>query len=88
MDLNGETKGKLANAIIAIFALGCACAFFVVGTIGGFKTSTLVGVAILALFAFGCVCGAVYVVLILVTRRTAHPKQNRLPMRGGEWWMR
>ena len=88
MDLNRRKKAKLANTVIAIFALGCACIFFVVGTIGGFKISTLVSVAILALFVFGCVCGAVYIVLILITRRTAHPKQNRLPMHGGEWWMR
>ena len=88
MDLDRQKKGKLANATIAISALGCASVFLVVGLIGGFQISTLVAVAILALFVFGCVYGAVYIVLILITRRTAHPRQNRLPMRGGEWWMR
>ena len=89
MDLNRQKKKKLANAAIAISALGCAFVFFVVGLIGGFQISTLVAVAILALLVFGCMSGAVYLVFILVTRRTADPpKQNRLPMRGGEWWNR
>ena len=88
MDLNRQKKRNRANATIAISALGCASVFFVIGMMGGFKISTLVAAAILALFVFGCVCGAVYLVFILVTRRTAHPKQNRLPLRGGEWWIR
>ena len=88
MDQNRQKKRKLTNAIIAIFALGCADVFFVVGMLGGFKISTLVGVGILALFVFGCVCSAVYIVFILVSRRTTHPKPNRLPLRGGEWWTR
>ena len=88
MDRNRQKKGKLTNAIITIFAVACAYVFFVVGMIGEFKISTLIGVAILALFVFGCVSGAVYIVLILATRPTAHPKQNRLPLRGGEWWTR
>jgi hypothetical protein len=88
MDQNRQTKRKLTNAVIAIFALGCAYVLFVVGMIGEFKISTLVGDAFLALLVFGCVCGAVYVVVILATRPTAHLKQNRLPLRGGEWWTR
>jgi hypothetical protein len=88
MDQNKQKKGKLTNAVIAFVVLGCAYVFFVVGMIGEFKISTLVGVALLALLVFGCVCGAVYVVVILATRPTAQPKQNRLPLRGGEWWTR
>ena len=85
MDQNGQKKKKLTKAIIAIFALGCAYVFIVVGMIGEFQISTLVGIAILALFVFGCVCSAVY---ILVSRQTTHLKPNRLPLRGGEWWTR
>ena len=88
MDLNSQKKGKLANAAIAIFALGCASVFFTVGMIGGFNMATLVGVAILALFVFGSVCATVYTVFILVTRGTALLKDNRSPLRGGEWWRR
>jgi uncharacterized membrane protein len=88
VDQNRQKKRKLTNAIIAIFALGCADVFFVVGMLGGFKISSVVGVAILALFVLGCVCEAVYVVLISATRPTAHPKKTRLPLRGGEWWTR
>jgi cytochrome c biogenesis protein CcdA len=88
VDLNRQKNGKLANAAIAIFALGFASVFFIVGMIGGFNIATLVGVAILALFVFGSVCGAVYIVFILVTRGTALLKENRSPMRGGEWWRR
>jgi hypothetical protein len=78
-------KGKLTSAIITIFALGCADVFLAVGMLGGFKILTLVGVGILALFVFGYVCSAAY---ILVSRRTTHPKPNRLPRRGGEWLTR
>jgi hypothetical protein len=85
VDQNRQKKRKLTNAVITIFALGCADVFFVVGMIGGFKISTLVGVGILGLFVFGSVCNAVYT---LVSRRTTHPKPNRLPLRGGEWWTR
>lgn len=88
MDVNRQKKGKLAYTAIAIFGLGCAYVFFVVGMIGGFQISTLVGVAIFVLFVFGSVCGAVYLVFFLVTRRTALPKQNRLPLLGGEWLRR
>jgi hypothetical protein len=88
MDLNSLKKGKLANPAIAIFALGCAALFFMVGMIGGFSIPTLVGVAILALFVFGSVCATVYIVFILVTRGTALLKDNRSPLRGGEWWRR
>jgi hypothetical protein len=88
IDLNRQKKENLPNATIAIFALGYASVFFVVGMIGGFQTSTLAAVAILTLLVFGCVSGAVYLAFILVTGRTAHPNQNRLPMRGGEWWIR
>lgn len=88
MDLNKQKNGKLAYAVIAIFALGCAAVFFMVGMIGGFNIATLVGVAIVALFVFGSVCAAVYIVFILVLRGTAPSKQNRLPMRGGEWLKR
>ena len=88
MDQNRHKKGKLTNALITIVALGCAYVSFMVGMLGGFKISTLVGVAILALFVLGCVCGAVYIVSVLATRPNAHPKQNRLPLRGGEWWTR
>jgi len=89
-NLAGSKKqGKLANAAIAIFALGCASVFFTVGMIGGFNIATLVGVAILALFVFGSVCGAVYIVFTLATRGTALLKDhNRSPLRGGEWWRR
>jgi hypothetical protein len=73
VDQNRPKKGKLTNAIITIFALGCADVFFVVGMLGGFKISTLVGVGILALFVFGCVCSAVY---ILVNRRQPIPSQT------------
>jgi hypothetical protein len=88
VDLNRHKKGKLANVAIAVFALGCAYIFFVVGMIGGFKIATLVGVAILALFVLGSVCGAVYIVFILITRGTALIKEHSSPMRGGEWWRR
>lgn len=88
MDQNRQKKRKVTNAIIAIFALGCADVFFVVGMLGGFKISALVGVCILAFFVFGCACGAVYIVLISATRSTANPKPNRRPLRGGEWWTR
>jgi hypothetical protein len=89
VDLNRQKKRKLANATIAIFALGCASVFFTVGTIGGFNIATLVGVAILALFVFGGACGAVYIVFILVTRGTALLKDHhRSPLHGGEWWRR
>jgi hypothetical protein len=88
VDLNRQKKGKLANTAIAIFALGCASVFFTVGMIGGFNMATLVGVAILALFVFGSVCATVYIVFILVTRGTALLKDNRSPLRGGEWWRR
>ena len=88
MDLNRLKKGKLANPAIAIFAFGCASVFFAVGMIGGFNIATLVGVAILALFVFGSVCAAVYIVFTLATRGTALHKENRSPMRGGEWWRR
>jgi hypothetical protein len=88
VDLNKQKKGKLANAAIAIFALGCAFVFFMVGMIGGFNIATLVGVAILALFVLGSVCGAVYIVFTLVTRGTALLKDNRSPLRGEEWWRR
>jgi hypothetical protein len=86
--LNRQKKGKLENAAIAIFALGCASVFFLVGTIRGFNIATLVGVAILALFVFGTVCGAVYMVFISITRGTALLKETRSPMRGREWWRR
>ena len=88
MDQNRQKKRKVTNAIIAIFAFGCADVFFVVGMLGGFKISALVGVGILALFVFGCACSVVYIVFIFVSRRTTHPKPNRLPLRGGEWWTR
>jgi hypothetical protein len=88
VDLNRHKKGKLANAAIAIVALGCASVFFTVGMIGGFNIATLVGVAILALFVFGSVCAAVYIVLISVTHGIALLKDNRSPLRGGEWWRR
>ena len=88
MDLKKQRKGKLANAVIAIFALGCASVFFTVGMIGGFKIGTLVGVASLALIVFGILCGVVYIVVILVTRGTALLKENRPPLRGREWWRR
>jgi hypothetical protein len=88
VDLNRQKKGKLVNAVIAIFALGCASVFFTVGTIGGFNIATLVGVAMLALFVFGGVCGAVYIVFISVTRGIALLKDNRSPLRGGERWRR
>lgn len=88
MDLNKQKNGTLADAAIAIFALGCASVFFTVGMIGGFKIPTLVGVAILALFVFGSVYGAVYIVFILITRRSALLKENRSPLRSGEWWRR
>ena len=57
MDQNRQKKRKLTNAIIAIFALGCADVFFVVGMLGGFKISTLVGVGILR-SSFSDVCVA------------------------------
>jgi hypothetical protein len=88
VDLNSQKKGKLANAAIAIFALGCASVFFTVGTIGGFNIATLAGVAILALFVFGSVCSAAYIVFILISGGSAFPKKNRSPTRGGEWWRR
>jgi amino acid transporter len=88
MDLNRQKKGTPANAAIAIFALGCVSVFFTVGMIGGFNIATLVGVAILALFVFGSVCAAIYIVFILVARETALLKDNRSPLRGGEWWRR
>ena len=88
MDLNKQKNGTLAYAVIAIFALGCAAVFFMVGMIGGFNIATLVGVAIVALFVFGSVCGAVYIVFILITRGTALLKQSRPPLHGGEWWRR
>ena len=90
MDLNRQNKVKLANIAIAISALGCASVFFTVGVIGGFNIATLVGVAIRALFVFGSVCGAVYIVFISVTRGISllNLKDNRLPLRGGEWWRR
>ena len=88
MDLNSQKKGKLTNATIAISALGCASVFLVVGLIAGFQISTLVAVAILALFVFGFVYGAVHLVFVWVTRRTAIPQRNRPPMRGGQWWIR
>jgi len=88
VDLNRRKNGKMANAAIAIFALGCASVFFAVGTIGGFKIATLVGVAILALFVFGSACAAVYIIFILITRGTALLKEHRPPLRGGEWWRR
>jgi hypothetical protein len=56
--------------------------------IGGFNIATLVGVAILALFILGSVWAAAYIVFILVTRGTALLKDNRSPLRGGEWWRR
>src|SRR5258707_14679102 len=65
-----EQKGQLANAAIAIFVLGCVSVFFMVGMIGGFEISTLVGVGILALFVFGSMYGAVYIVFILIARGT------------------
>ena len=86
MDLNRQKKGKLASAAVATLALGCVSVFFTVGMIGGFNIATLVGVALLALFVFGSVCAAVYVVIILVTRGTALLKENRPPLRHGEWW--
>jgi len=88
VDLNRQKKGKLTNVTIAIFALGCAYVFFMVGMIGGFKMATLVGIAILALFVLGSVCCAVYIVFILITRGAALIKENSSPMRGGEWWRR
>jgi hypothetical protein len=88
VDLNRQKKGKLANTAVAIFALGCASVFFTVGMIGGFNIATLVGVAMLALFVFGSACGAVYIVFILAIRGTALLKENRSPLRGGEWWRR
>ena len=89
MDPNRQKKWKLANAVIAISALGCASVFFTVGIIGGFNIATLVGVAIIALFVFGSVYTTVYIVFILVTRGTALLKDhNRSPLRGGEWWRR
>ena len=89
VDLNKQRKGKLANAAIAIFALGCASVFFAVGTIGGFNIAALVGVAILALLVFGSVCGAVYIVFISVNRGIALLRDNnRSPLHGGEWWRR
>jgi len=89
VDLNRQKKGKLATAVIAIFALGCASVFFTVGMIGGFRISTLVDVAILALFVFGSACGAVYIVFTLVTRGTGLLKDhNRSRPRGGEFWRR
>ena len=84
MDLKKQRKGKLANAVIAIFALGCASVFFTVGIIGGFNIGTPVGVAIFGLFVFGSVRGAFYIFFILVTSRTGFHKENRSPMRGGE----
>jgi len=57
VDQNRQKKKKLTNAIIAIFALGCADVFFVVGMLGGFKISTLVGVGILR-SSFSDVCVA------------------------------
>ena len=86
MYLNRQKKGKPANAAIAIFALGCASVFFTVGLIGGFNFTTLVGVAIVALLVFGSACGAIYIVFTLVTRGTALLKENRPPLRHGEWW--
>jgi hypothetical protein len=88
MDLNRQKQRRLVNATIAIVALGCASIFFTVGMIGGFNIASLVGVAILALFVLGSVCGAVYIVFTLVTRGTALLKDNRSPLRGGEWWRR
>jgi len=85
---NRQKNGKLANPVIAIFALGCASVFFLVGTIGGFNIATLVGVATLALFIFGSVCGALYMVFILITRGTAPLKETRSPIRSREWWRR
>ena len=88
VDLNRQKKGKPANAAIAIFALGCASVFFTVGMIGGYNLATLVGVAILALLVFGSVCAASYIVFISVSRGIALLKDNRSPLRGGEWWRR
>jgi hypothetical protein len=88
-NLAGSKKQeKLAKAAIAIFALGCASVFFTVGMIGGFNIATLVGVAILALFVFGSVCGAVYILFISITHGIALLKDNRSPLRSGEWWRR
>lgn len=86
--MNRQKKRNLANAAIVTFVLGCASVFFTVGTIGGFKISTLLSVAILALFVFGSLCGAVYIVYVLVSRGTALFKQNRPPLRSVEWWRR
>jgi hypothetical protein len=83
-----QKSGKPATAAVAIFTLGSISVFFTVGMAGGYDVATLVGVGIGAFFVFGCMCGAVYIVFILVTRRGPHPKQNRLPMRGGAWWTR
>jgi len=88
MDLNRLKIGKPAYPALAIFALGCASVFLMVGTIGGFSIATLAGVAILALLIFVMVCGAIYFVITLMTRGTPHFKENKLPMRGGEWWRR
>jgi hypothetical protein len=88
-NLAGSKKQeKLAKAAIAIFALECASVFFTVGMIGGFNIATLVGIAILALFVFGSVCGAVYIVFISITHGIALLKDNRSPLRSGEWWRR
>jgi amino acid transporter len=87
VDLNSQ-KGKPANAAVAILAIGCTSVFFAVGMAGGYDVATLVGVVLVALFVFGCVCGAVYLVFTLIARRTPHPRQNRVPMRGGAWWTR
>ena len=76
--LNRQKKGKLANSAIAIFALGCAYVFFLVGTIGGFNIATLVGVAIVALFVFGTVCGAVYMVLRFDHSRNCPSQGNQV----------
>jgi hypothetical protein len=88
MALIRQKMGKLANAAVAIFALGCISVFFMVGKIGGFEISKLVGVVILAIFVFGvCAAPSTSSSFWLLAELPVSTKTSP-PLRGGEWWRR